>query len=601
MRDHPGHEDAMFDDHKYYFPPGALEARQPTAQPGLEVTAQQDELGNPGLQPVPLEETKFHVGGLHEDASRYRTAGAVHADELASQGMQAVPIEHSPTTPPQAWLYQPPVQWTAPPPDATHGQHTPDANYGQYMPTQSSVELAVYPAYQPPIDHQQYPSNWSAASDSQYMIPALASPQPSYYKEEPQQQPIADKATNRRKWMLWAVGGVLLFMAIIGAVVGGIVGSKAAHASDSDSANNHSGQGLPTADPAPSNTTASDTPPKTIRTNSRLAVTGYRNQTTADYAIRLFYQDSNNQLRFVDKESPGANWTTESVILDSLPYEPKENGSISAATYLVDPPKIMLFYVDHDSVMRGQQFYFAFENETMAQKGIKSSLDMYPLETAEDTRISSFFPYAISQDADNQVRWTTMLGQNGSNLSAPWWINDTNLNIEASPGAGMVALPVAQEFHDTGGLVYRSSEGKLTYQIRDDQKSIDADVSWAKGTLSQEIPADTAIGAFVVGRPYDDDEVNTYILYQDDDGVIQVVWQDNVTGWQGPTTYDALSGALKGTDITCLNAGAYAQAGVMISREQDTNRCFFQVDGGRVKEVFYDGQNWVDVGIVPLE
>lgn len=164
----------------------------------------------------------------------------------------------------------------------------------------------------------------------------------------------------------------------------------------------------------------------------------------------------------------------------------------------------------------------------------------------------------------------------------------------------MVALPVAQKVQKAGGIVYRSSEGKLSIRIHDELEASNDNVAWRKGALSQAVPPTTSIGAFSVGRPYDNNnQVNTYILYQDDDGIIQVVWQDDDTGWKGPETYDALGDAEKGTEIACLTAGVYGAANIL-SREQDMNRCFyFHVNGG-VKEVWFDGDNWNDAGIVQI-
>ncbi|OTA84581.1 hypothetical protein M434DRAFT_16388 [Hypoxylon sp. CO27-5] len=282
--------------------------------------------------------------------------------------------------------------------------------------------------------------------------------------------------------------------------------------------------------PIVSNTTSNGTSPdmpsstpisapiKSIKTNSRLAVTGYRTKT--DYSIRLFYQEKDNQLRFVDKESAGANWTESATILDNLPYQPKINGSIAAGSYLFDDPAI-----------------------------------------AENTKISSFFPYLVSQDADNLVRWTVMHGQNTSNLSAPWLVNDTKWDVKASKGGSVVVLPIAQDVRNAGGIVYRLAEGMLSVKIHDESDPSNGQVAWRKGALSKEIPSNTSIGAFSV-------------LYQDNDGTIQVVWQDDNT-WKGPETYDALKEADLGTDITCLTPGAYDAANIGISREQDMNRCFF--------------------------
>lgn len=246
----------------------------------------------------------------------------------------------------------------------------------------------------------------------------------------------------------------------------------------------------------------------------------------------------------------------------------------------------------------------------MSQKGQASSLNNYPLQVSKDSRLGCYFPFIMSQDPDNQLRWTTLKGYNPSNESQPWWINDTDINSKGSAGTGMAVLPVAQKFLNAAGFVYRDSDGRLSMGVRDnaeDQGTLKS-TAWKKtGRPPAEaaVPAAAALGAFTVGRPYDARQVNTYILYQDAAGVLQVVWQDGADGdedWKGPRTFAALAGAAPGTDIACSTTGAWDGQGVAVSKEQGMNRCFFQEEGtGRVKEVWFDGAEWQDVDFVPIE
>lgn len=261
---------------------------------------------------------------------------------------------------------------------------------------------------------------------------------------------------------------------------------------------------------------------------------------------------------------------------------------------------IDLFYLDTTSTIRGQNFNFW--NDRKPLKGAASSINGYPLQVAENTSIACYFPYIVSQDKDNdQIRWTEMLGENPDNDTQPWWTNDTSVNALGSQQTDLVLLPVAQTFFDAGGFVYRSADGNLSVAMKDYTGGATASVSWKDGALSAKIPSDSAIGAFVVGRPYTPEDVNTYILYQDEKGVIQVVWQDG-DHWQGPETFDALNDAEVGTDIECLTQGAADSVDVQVSREQDMNRCFFQEKGtGRLKEVWFNGDEWKAQGFVPLD
>jgi hypothetical protein len=262
---------------------------------------------------------------------------------------------------------------------------------------------------------------------------------------------------------------------------------------------------------------------------------------------------------------------------------------------------VELFYLDTTSTIRGQVFNFWDDGRPL--KGEASTINNYPLQVAENSNIACYFPYLVSQDGEDksQIRWTRMLGENRTDESQPWWVNDTSVNTAATQRTDMVLLPVAQTFLDDGGFVYRTEDGKLAFTIKDYTGSAAANASWKEGSLSTAIPFGSSIGAFVVGRPYTSEAVNTYILYQDDDGVLQVVWQDG-DDWQGPKTYNALGNAEIGTDIECLTQGSSASVGVQVSVQQDMNRCFFQERGtGRLKEVWFDGDQWKDEGYVPLD
>ncbi|KAI1779425.1 hypothetical protein F4818DRAFT_399278 [Hypoxylon cercidicola] len=576
------YQDALFDNNKYHFPPDTLTSLR---QPGLEVAPERDEQGTPGLQPVLNDEQKYAditVGGLYNATPPYRTYGAVHADELTSQGMQAVHTADSHQLARSQEHLQPqeqlPYQWTGP---------SANQYYGQSFQTLPSSQVSGYSGDNPTYSPGLIASN----AESSHLNPqAIPDPSSSWLKEH--ETPVK-KEVRVKNWVLWTVGGVVLMLVIIGAVLGGILGARSTGSHNSTTIiSNSTSNGTTPDSPNP-------TPPQSIRAGSRLAVTGYR--TKSDYSIRLFYQDQNNRLRFTDKENVGANWT-EPTVLDTLLYEPRAGGAIAAGAYLYDnpAPKIEFFYEDKYGVVRGQNFNFDFENGTIPLKGEAGSISSYPLQMAGDTRISCYFPYIVSQDDNNEVRWTAMHGQNTSNLSAPWWVNDTDWDVEASKGSGMVVLPVAQKYLNAGGMVYRAAEGTLSIKIRDELESSNEGVAWRKGALSKEIPAGTSLGAFSVGRPYDNNnQINTYILYQEDDGTIQVVWQDDDGGWKGPQTYDALDGAQKGTDIVCLTPGAYDAGGIEVSREQDMNRCFFLTTNTEVKEVWYNGTHWNDVGIVP--
>jgi hypothetical protein len=112
------------------------------------------------------------------------------------------------------------------------------------------------------------------------------------------------------------------------------------------------------------------------------------------------------------------------------------------------------------------------------------------------------------------------------------------------------------------------------------------------------IPVDASIGAFSVPRPgTTSGDINIYVLWQDASGKIQMSWQDDSSGWKGPSTSDAFNGADNGTSIACLTPTAWPPSG--FQAKWDMSRCYFQVS--RVlREVNFNGSAWIIIGEVPL-
>ena len=118
------------------------------------------------------------------------------------------------------------------------------------------------------------------------------------------------------------------------------------------------------------------------------------------------------------------------------------------------------------------------------------------------------------------------------------------------------------------------------------------------GPLSLEVPNTASIGAFAVPRPSSaTSQMDTYVLTQTASGDIQVSWQTDESGWQGPKTYPALAGADKNTSISCLTPNAYPLTN--LKPQFDMSRCYFQA-GGQLREVLFNGTDWVNLGNIPL-
>ncbi len=91
--------------------------------------------------------------------------------------------------------------------------------------------------------------------------------------------------------------------------------------------------------------------------------------------------------------------------------------------------------------------------------------------------------------------------------------------------------------------------------------------------------------------------MDTYVLSQTASGDIQVSWQTDNTGWQGPKTYPVMAGADNGTNIACLTPSAWPLSN--LKPQFDMTRCYFQV-GGQLREVLFDGSTWLNQGNLPI-
>lgn len=310
-----------FDENKYYFPPNALTSKQ--SQPWLEVAPVRDEQDTPGLQPVSHDEYKYAdvaaPGGMRDGTAPFRTQGTAHADEITSQGLQAIPTIVTERYLAQSQSQSQP-QFQRPDPNASH-------HYGQSFQTLPSSHV-------PGVSSENLmhgPQLASSSAERQNLNPYAAAGAGSSWVKDERRILGNGKEVRVKRWTLWAIGGAVVLLLGIGATLGGIIGSQA-HWSVS-----YDGTGSNITSNGTSSSPPKSTPTQSIKVGSRLAVTGYR--TDADYGIRLFFRDEDNQIRFTGKEHVSANWT-KTTVFDTLLYQPMENGSIAAGSYLFADPVV---------------------------------------------------------------------------------------------------------------------------------------------------------------------------------------------------------------------------------------------------------------------
>ncbi|KAK9420617.1 hypothetical protein SUNI508_06357 [Seiridium unicorne] len=452
----------------------------------------------------------------------------------------------------------------------------------RYMSADSEGLQTVPYQDEPKYGHEQNAAPASTAgsyyASHDHVTPGLQTATLSNYDGQPYQNAPTEAPTTPRgsRKTIWIIVGAIAVLVIIGAVLGGVLGSRAAKSNSNDSS------------ASSGNSTSNSTALDNIRSRSRLAVTGWRDGSNS--RARLFYQGPDQKLRMSTYAS-NETWS-DPIVLTDLEHAANDNTPLAAATSVeVDIAQVKVMYLDQNAILRGQGFQDA---SGQAQQGQRLVLNDYPITVDSTSRLASYWPFVVSQDADGAFRWIRYWGAGAED----WWTNDT-LSVIGSSSAGMVVLPASAWYLDKGGFAYRRSDGKMRTYLTDTNNNATG-TSWGTADLSEAIPDDTAIGGFAVARPNDTkNQTNTYLLYQDNSGTIQVVWQDDTSGWKGPSTYDAFDNADNGTDITCLTAAAWDASGHEVTSNQNMNRCYFQV-GNKVREVYYDGSNWNDEGYLPI-
>jgi hypothetical protein len=90
-----------------------------------------------------------------------------------------------------------------------------------------------------------------------------------------------------------------------------------------------------------------------------------------------------------------------------------------------------------------------------------------------------------------------------------------------------------------------------------------------------------------------------YVLYRDPDASTKLKYASytSADGWKVSTS-PVLTEADEGTDVACVTEAA-SGGGRTLSGQRDMSRCYF-MSRGRLKEVSFDGNDWKDLGAVPL-
>lgn len=85
--------------------------------------------------------------------------------------------------------------------------------------------------------------------------------------------------------------------------------------------------------------------------------------------------------------------------------------------------------------------------------------------------------------------------------------------------------------------------------------------------------------------------LNTYLIYQADNG--NILWGSDTSdsGWTTPKAGSVFDGADKPTNLACVTMAGSTNPDIPLTSATDLNRCYFQKDG-RLMEATFDGSKW---------
>ncbi|ETS83831.1 hypothetical protein PFICI_05707 [Pestalotiopsis fici W106-1] len=364
----------------------------------------------------------------------------------------------------------------------------------------------------------------------------------------------------RKAWKWWTI--VLIFVLVaIAAILGGVLGSRSRSQTTDDST-------TPVSDPG-------------------------------------VFEGTDGKLRFIDRTGPNGLWSAVTT-LDDVPLAP--NGSFAISTDMehgMSTVEYTLYYATESGELCGQDFAYGRTPLT----GSPGDINDVNLAAANGSSIATYFPYIVTQDQDTGE----MLWYGYKNHVVPYYFDLTgsSLTVIGALYTAMLVLPTNSWTYErvnttlTAAFFYRTPEGALAFALGEpafrsaNESTIASWTPYAGATPNVSLPERSAVGGFAVASGIDSTYVSTYLLYQDDNGTIQVLLPGG-KGWDRPKSFDAFNGADRGTSIACLTMGAYSQnneTNVPVSYNTDTSRCYFQSEG-LLKEAWYDGAEWRDCGLV---
>ncbi|KAF2650228.1 hypothetical protein K491DRAFT_697435 [Lophiostoma macrostomum CBS 122681] len=389
-------------------------------------------------------------------------------------------------------------------------------------------------------------------------------------------------------WLIAVFIAVLVLAIVLGAVLGTFVSSK------------HKSSPQPSITEIPASTTPTPTPTGGVPPSEptamplhiqSLTVTGWSYPDSSEhYSVTLFSQGTDGYLSRHSFDSTTGNWTRVSDFVAAKSGTPLTASSLNAEYYAGQPNysfgnthyQSQVVYLNNDNDIN--EWIFPDSGPELGQPG---SLTQQMYIAHPETQLAFYWPSLIYQGMSGEVREA----QFQCYQEGECWNEHVLHTSEAANGTKLVTVPRGNNLTSMS-LFYREDGGRFVDHKEDDGNS----QIYANEAFSSLIPTDSAVTAFSSRRPGDAQALNTYLLWQNESGTVQMSWSDNENGWRAPVTDQAFNGAEKNTAIACLTGLTFS--GFPLAQGTELSRCYFQA-GAAVREVSFDGNAWRVVGNVP--
>ncbi|KAH7310499.1 hypothetical protein B0I35DRAFT_439164 [Stachybotrys elegans] len=417
---------------------------------------------------------------------------------------------------------------------------------------------------------------------------------PDSHEPHPEKTTAAGPWWRRRRYIAIIVVTVAL---VIGGILGGVLGARAAEGSDSTP------------------------PPTSVARGSPLAVTSYSTRSWDE--IILAFKDNEGNPKYSIRRNRNRNrnspWPPPQTIRGVAPLE-QSRLALSTQAYGANT-SYTLFYVNETSFINSVNIS-TFDSNPKWRDGAVGAEGYQASETGS---LSAYGPWIVYRNGLSSLRIRHAGGARGHRndsstahaaynsvvpSAASKWVmvplltNSTSLKqrfdwaVICQQEDGTLGAYVWTQIGWYGSIAESEEDELLEEPIRSWPQSFPDNIT---------IPMGGAFSAFVTARSNGSELVNTYILYQDEDRHIKQAWMDDSEEWQFSSP-EALRYADEDTDIACLTMSmspTHLDADdwrfpVFLSADINLQRCFFQ-RGGYIIEVSRVDNEWRETARIPDE